>query len=1294
MRIMSMNKEEEITKYETVKNQTTEEYFRGNQFSIDAFKKKYALTENETYVQSLKRVCDFVSSVEKTEELRKYWSERWFDEIYNDWWHPAGSIMQGAGSNKKISLANCTCLSLGKLRHDEEWDNLESIFKNTAYSVAKSAAYRQGLGVDFSRLRPRGANLANSAKESTGAVHWMEFIDKIGYYVGQCLSPNTEILTDVGYKTIQELVESEYSGNVYGKSKKTKIVNWFTNPKKMLYRVKTEYGDYIDASEDHKILIYDIKNDVHVEKPIKDLKIDDYVISRRQTLSTKNDLISLPEFSYQLSEYNNSNRLSVPNKIPTHLTEELAYILGLIYGDGCTYNETIEIAFSNNWPEIYDKFKNCLVSTFGVEVKDYGIYEKIGVKDSILGDCTKITLGKWYYTYFEHLNLLKGKANNLVFPDIMKKCNHNVFMSFFAGLFDSDGYNSMDKKNVCLSLIDYNFLWELKKQLQKFGYIIRLSEKLREGYCSTYNLSFVGMASLKKLQEVDSIKIREGNLFGKYDRLKTPYRAKSLNLDYNLYRDINGEEPISDSKYTKYLGSKCDLYIQKIVSIEPAEESITYDITVDSDDHLFSAHSILVKNSGRIPAFLFSISCDHPDVEEFIQIKKDYTRIQNANISVQMTEKFYRALEKDEDWEMKFEVPPIKKGDKVYVDVHSIDKDCTKEKETGRYYRIATHDRKKQVFTKTVKAKKLMELIAKNMHSNAEPGIQNIDLARKYSNSDALYDPEDEYDARIIGTNACSEQYLSRDSLCVLSSINCEKFSALPEIYFGQLEKIGRSVNRFLDNVNECELLYQTFATPHQKLAIQKLRRTGAGVTNIAAWLFKQNLVYATQEANNVFEEFMKIYNYWLYVNSEEVGQEKGNFGLFSAEKWKKANFVARVMEESKKIAEKYKSPVLKGNSARNVTCSSIAPVGTLTLMFRDTLFSYGIEPAFFLYYWKRTRMAGKYEYYFNVPKVVKDAFATAGFPIPMESDTVKDTWDGSIGMPVAKFIEENKEKAGIKFKTSTEISAMDKLNFMSQVMKWVDSSISVTYMLPEDSTWKDVYNFIIEAHNKEVKSISAFPDKKMYGIVSQIPFKELAVNLIKDGINIHHQNFGDDELKFLNISREDIKETHSFAPKRLQSLDADIYSVSVKNEKFCIVIGIQNGKPYEIFGGHLNGLNIKSNFKRGKIIKIKRSQYALEFDDIYIEDFSKQFTPTEQILFRMTSTSLRHGVPLLFVIQQLQKATDDITSMAAAAARCLKKYVKDGEKVCGQSCPTCNGELVYMEGCVTCSSCGWSKCS
>jgi ribonucleoside-diphosphate reductase alpha chain len=159
--------------------------------------------------------------------------------------------------------------------------------------------------------------------------------------------------------------------------------------------------------------------------------------------------------------------------------------------------------------------------------------------------------------------------------------------------------------------------------------------------------------------------------------------------------------------------------------------------------------------------------------------------------------------------------------------------------------------------------------------------------------------------------------------------------------------------------------------------------------------------------------------------------------------------------------------------------------------------------------------------------------------------------------------------------------------------------------------------------------------------------------------------------------------------------LDADIYVVTVKNEKYCVVIGMQNSSPFEVFAGKLNGLSIKiNNVKQGKIIRVKRGQYALEFDDIYIEDFSKQFNPVEQILFRMCSMSLQWGVPIIDIVEQLQKSTDDITSLTSAAARILKKYIKNGEKANGQHCPSCGNQLIYTNGCTSCISCGFSKCS
>ena len=867
-----------MTKFEDVKNVTTEDYFNNNQFSIDAFNKKYAIinpTTNklETYPEALKRVCDFVASVEKTPELQKKWSEIWFDQIYNDWWHPAGSIMQGAGSNRKISLANCTTLTLGALDNSTEWDNLESIIGNAGLTLAKTAAYRQGLGLDASRLRPKGSLVLNSSQQSTGVVHWLQWLDSIANYIGQ---------------------------------------------------------------------------------------------------------------------------------------------------------------------------------------------------------------------------------------------------------------------------------------------------------------------------------------------------------------------------------------------------------------------------KGRIPAILFSLNIKHPDIEEFITVKSDYTKIQNANISVQITNDFYEAVENDADWELYFKVPAIKKGQKIFLDVHSIDADC-KIDETGRWYKIATHNKKEEVISKTVKARDLLKLIAENMYNNAEPGIQNIDIAREYSNSDAVYDPKDLYDSRILSTNACSEQYLSRESLCVLSSINMEKFDTDINLYKPKLMEIAESINRFLDNVNECELRYQTYATPFQRIAIEKLRRTGAGITNIGGWLFKLNKEYGSKEANDAVAEFLDIFNYGLYKSSINLGKEKGNFGLFNKEKLLKSKFI-------KQLIKRY--PDLTFDTLRNVTVSSIAPTGTLSLMFRNMVMSYGIEPSFGMYYWKRTRISGKYEYYFVVPNIVRKVFSDHGIDLGLKSDTIKDTWDGKIGKKIVEIIESNKDKLNIKFKNATEINPFDKLDLMAKAMKSIDSSISVTYMLPENTKTKDVYNFILEAYKRGVKSIAAFPDRKMYGIVSFIPFKDLALKLKSEGVTIHSSNFDQDELKELNMSEDYIK--ISSAPKRPKTLLSDIYVITVKGEKFIVAIGLLNGAPYEIFCGKMNGLNFEFSYKQGIIEKVKKGQYRLEIgEDISVEDFSGYFKPVEAELFRMVSTSMRHGVPIKFIVEQLSKSVDDLSSLTAAASRVLKKYIKSGEIATGLACPSCGSEVIYDEtGCTTCTKCSWSKCN
>jgi ribonucleoside-diphosphate reductase alpha chain len=142
------------------------------------------------------------------------------------------------------------------------------------------------------------------------------------------------------------------------------------------------------------------------------------------------------------------------------------------------------------------------------------------------------------------------------------------------------------------------------------------------------------------------------------------------------------------------------------------------------------------------------------------------------------------------------------------------------------------------------------------------------------------------------------------------------------------------------------------------------------------------------------------------------------------------------------------------------------------------------------------------------------------------------------------------------------------------------------------------------------------------------------------------------------------------------------------------VAVGLLNDQPYEILGGHANGFNIKKT-SQGEITKVRKGQYSLVIGELEISDFSKHFTPQEQTIFRMASTMMRHGIPIEFIVEQMQKSTDDMFSLPSAIARVLKKYIKDGQEVVGAACPECNQtEVIYTEGCKTCKSCGWTACS
>lgn len=1184
-----------MIKYEDVCGESTSAYFNGNQFSIDAFNKKYRINDDETYVQAIKRVCDFVASVESTKELREYWSERWFDEIYNDWWHPAGSIMQGAGSGKKISLGNCF--------------SSDTTFI-TDKGVKSFLDFKNGDQVNI---------LSNYGSFKTATIKYFGK-QKIG-----CLTLKKRNIT----KVIK--VTPQHNWRTLNKESIIEKITENLKPGDIIPYIKRRYVDnrngsryYCPIGFIHGLVFGDGSYDKRTDTCSLDLCGD----SRQYIKFFK----SLPWNHYPDNNANKDKIRYLPNYMKNLPSETCnsEYLLGFIIGwfaaDGTIDKDGRTYLYHNN-KENLQWIKN-KIEALGIYTSDI---KNIRDTDSIVIQ-NKTYSNKQYQLY------------SLYF---LKDC---LFESFFTKESHLTNY-----KNACKTIVnkinwtvvsyilfdDYEDVWCVVEPEQ---HNFTLSGGVNTGNCNT-----ISLGTRRDDEEWDNLESIIKNTA--YTVAKSAAYRQGVGIDFSRLRPSG----------TTILNSARN-------STGP----VHWMGFIDSIGNYVGQY-------GRIPAMLLSLSIEHPDIEKFITVKADHGVIQNANISVQAINKFYEAVLKNKDFELKFEIPEVKAGDKVYIHKESRTSDSHLEYGTGKYYYVATHDKPAEIIKKKISAVKLLELLAQNMTEHAEPGIQNIDIARYWSNSDYLYDPNANYDSRIISTNACSEQYLSLDSLCILISQNMEKFSTDPEEYEKELAEICPSMNRFADNVNECELRYKTYATDNQKLAIESLRRTGAGVTGLHGWITKCGDQYGDKKSIAKTSHFIERFNYYLYKSSINLGREKGSFGLFNRKKLEQSPFIQHMMDLG-----------LKFTHLRNVTCSSIAPTGTLTLMFRNMLLSYGVEPAFNLYFWKRTRIEGNWTYYFCVPNVVRKIYENAGYKIPIDSDTIADTIDGKFGSPIAQFIDAHQDDVGIRINKSTEVDIFDKLKLMSALMKNIDSSISTTYMLPENADWHDTYNFILETYKAGVKSVTTYQDKKLYGVVSFIPFKELALDLIKNNIKIHTSNFSDEE--FVEIFGHSKTIDKNDRPKELQ---CDVYHISVKGTEYFVLVGLwSDGTPYEVFAGKNGCVNKK--IKKGKIIRKKKNFYKFEDEDgdTELAPITAVMSDMEESISRLTSGLLRCGADMNFIVGQLEKVGGDteLHNFGKCLARSLKKYIIDNTLV-GAKCPDCGAELVRISGCPTCV-CGYSKCN
>lgn len=400
-------------------------------------------------------------------------------------------------------------------------------------------------------------------------------------------------------------------------------------------------------------------------------------------------------------------------------------------------------------------------------------------------------------------------------------------------------------------------------------------------------------------------------------------------------------------------------------------------------------------------------------------------------------------------------------------------------------------------------------------------------------------------------------------------------------------------------------------------------------------------LKYSSQKGRNFTSKILEFLRDKAYEASIELAKERGTFPAYEYKGYSQSEFFKTLPENIRNL--------IRRHGIRNVTILTQAPTGTTGTMVG---YSTGCEPYFAMSFMRNSRVGS----------------FSDGSPAFM-------MWLHDLGINYSDFgysLNTLREDVEVPeyFEEAHDISWMDHLKMQAVFAKYVDSSVSKTINLPREATIEDVKSAYLTAYKLGIKSTTVYRDGSKQQILELIE-KDSEGKRPKDIIKAH-------------------------APKRPVELPCDIYHTSVKGDKWTVLVGILDERPYEVFCAPQDNFEIAPKYKTGKLVKNGGGSYYLDTGDFKLKNISSYLkTDEHRVITRLLSTCLRHGVPMPFLSDQLAKADGTVVDFSKAVLRVLKKYgdlstYLNKEHVCS-SCGSTN--VVINSGCPECLDCGTSKC-
>lgn len=649
------------------------------------------------------------------------------------------------------------------------------------------------------------------------------------------------------------------------------------------------------------------------------------------------------------------------------------------------------------------------------------------------------------------------------------------------------------------------------------------------------------------------------------------------------------------------------------------------------------------KGAQMVTAFIW-----HPDIEEFITAKQIPETLTKFNMSVLLTDKFLKAVENNDNWEL------------VFPDI-VFDKPKYKKEWNGDIEKWINSGGTVKVY-KTLPAVELYDLIMQSTYNRAEPGCLFIDTVNRMNNLCSI--------ETINSSNPCGEQPLPIGGSCLLGSINLTQFinSSKTGWDFDKLNKYLPYIVRMLDNV--IELTYLPLEDQYKEL--KSKRRIGIGATGLGSALMLLRIPYGSPEALKLIEEYFEFVTNKIYQVSSDLSKEKGCFTL-----WNFSNFLEGGFH---KILSPETIQKIEQQGLRNSHLVSMQPTGN-TGIFANNI-SGGIEPVFLPEY---TRTHGIDVLPFGLPTqdkwelVVKEGDVLYKF---IEFNGTRYKWSQNTGYLKETLVEDYavsclKENQSWRSdwdyaKTTEHLTVSEHLETMKIISKYVDAAMSKTINLPNDYSYDDFKNLYLEAWKTgTIKGLTSYRAGTMSAILKKTT---------DNNINV----------------------------KRPNELECKV--IQFKNEKkdWVAFVGILDGFPHEIFSGpkDLDVFPIPNSVEHGFIIKVKQSEGESRYDFRYIDSYgytntlgglSRIFDKEYWNYGRLVSALLRNKTPIeqvVKVIGGLSFTNKGMNNWKSGIIRALKSFIPDGTNVLGETCENCGSHnLAYQEGCKICLDCNTPHC-